>query len=151
MVVSLIVVIILGAGTIRIDSFAAVLGGQPKLGLSHTCMRTSNPLGEWRNIDNATYSLTHLSISRTGGTWTIRAWGRCHPTDCDWGRVTLLTLGDSVTDHSPKYGFTRWDAGFAETQLTLRVEGEELVAEAYTYFKDNSGRANYRSVMRFRR
>ncbi|MCG3148193.1 MAG: hypothetical protein PCFJNLEI_01636 [Verrucomicrobiae bacterium] len=150
-VVSLIVVIVLGAGTIRIDSAAAALGGQPGLVSSITCARMSSLLGEWTNIDNETHSLTHLSISRTRGTWTIRAWGSCHPTDCDWGRVTLWTFGDSVTDNSPKYGVAHWNAGFKETRLTLRVNGEELVVETNTCFDDNSGRANYRSVERLRR
>jgi hypothetical protein len=133
------------------DSVAAALGGQPQIASSGTRARMVTLPGEWKNIDNATRSLTQLNISRTGRTWTIQAWGRCQPADCDWGRVTLMVLGDSVTDNSPMYGFAHWDAGFKETQLTLRADGEELAVETYSCFKDNSGRANYRSVERFRR
>lgn len=107
--------------------------------------------GDWNNIDNNTSGVTRLSISEAEGGWTVHAWGKCHPSDCDWGIVMLNVLGDSIKDKSPRYGHAYWDSGFSGTHLTLRAEGEELAADFYTIFKDGSDRANYRSCYRFKK
>lgn len=107
--------------------------------------------GDWNNIDNESSGVTRLTISEAEGGWTVHAWGKCHPSDCDWGVVELRFLGDSIRDKSPKYGYAYWDNGFSETHLILKAGAEELSADFYTIFKDASDRANYRSFYRFKK
>src|SRR6185436_16430557 len=88
---------------------------------------------------------TRLVIWQEEKTWRIQAWGRCSPTDCDWGKVELKCLGDHASDPVAKYGLAHWDKGFSDTYMTLRLEKEKLRAETFTCFKDKSGRSDYRS------
>ena len=41
--------------------------------------------GYWNNVDPETRGITALEIAVTGTTVSVQAWGKCHPTDCDWG------------------------------------------------------------------
>ena len=41
--------------------------------------------GTWINEDGNTRGITKLVIHNSTG--KVRAWGKCHPNDCDWGRV----------------------------------------------------------------
>jgi hypothetical protein len=41
----------------------------------------------WVNEDPNTRGITKLAIKNNG---TVRAFGSCHPTDCDWGRVDYI-------------------------------------------------------------
>ena len=43
--------------------------------------------GMWKNVDPQTRGLTTLDIKVDGDKVTVHAWGKCHPTDCDWGTV----------------------------------------------------------------
>jgi hypothetical protein len=114
--------------------------------------RSNGYSGVWVNVDGGTGGITKLSISDNAESGsTIQAWGACHPSDCDWGSVKLHRLGDTAAAQELPYGFARWDHGFAEAYLVIRMEKSELVAESYDIFKDDSGRTNYRSVDRFRR
>ena len=38
-----------------------------------------------------------------------------------------------------------FDAGFSETTLFIKPQGNRLSVQSYTRFKDNSGRSNYAS------
>jgi hypothetical protein len=39
-----------------------------------------------------------------------------------------------------------FDAGFSETTLFIKPQGNRLSVQSYTRFKDNSGRSNYASI-----
>ncbi len=39
----------------------------------------------WLNDDSGTSGITRIIISRSGQTLFIHPYGKCHPTDCDWG------------------------------------------------------------------
>ena len=109
-------------------------------------------LGEWQNVDGRTRGLPKLAIVRDPEAGlTIQAWGACHPTDCDWGKVPLQLLGDSISAVDLHYGFCQWDHGFANNYMTLRYDGEELSVDVYDVFKDDSNRSNYHKTYRFRR
>lgn len=73
------------------------------------CAQPNPPLtGTWRNIDQNTNSITRVDYEWGCGDQTlcdenghcstptgwIRAFGRCHPTDCDWGRERLYAQSD---------------------------------------------------------
>jgi hypothetical protein len=124
--------------------FALLLGSSPG--------RADDPFaGKWVNVDEMTRGLTRLEIEKKGDAWVIRAWGKCHPTDCDWGKVTLHLLGDSVSDKQMKHGLAQWDHKFKDSHLTLRLEQGELVVVSFDVFKDGSGRSNYRSTYKFKK
>jgi cathepsin L len=47
--------------------------------------------GTWKNVDANTDGLTKI-IAETTGTPSIHAYGKCSPTDCDWGTATAIAL-----------------------------------------------------------
>jgi len=107
--------------------------------------------GKWVNTDEKTDSITRLQIKAEGDSWVIQAWGKCHPTDCDWGKAPLHVLGDSPGDKEMKYGLAHWDHKFADAYITLHFEKGELVPETYEVYKDKSGRSNFRHKESFKK
>jgi uncharacterized protein (TIGR02996 family) len=127
--------------------------------------------GAWANIDEQTDGWARLDINTVGTTGTIRAWARSdfqcyqeelrlsaeahdpdhHPPPEPPPLGALHLLADSVCDTELKYGIGFWDYGFVESHMTLRLEGDELVAEEFNVFKDDSGRSNYCWQAKFRK
>lgn len=107
-------------------------------------------LGEWKNPDKDTRGITRLKIELDGETLKVSGWGKCDPTDCAWGSVTLAALGENVDDKQASYGFATWDHKHATTHLTLKFENQSVLAQTYTIFKDGSNRANYRTQYRLK-
>lgn len=110
--------------------------------------------GAWRNVDSATRGITTLQIS-TSGVVKVHAWGKCHPTDCDWGEVTGYAYGPSVgsnltaTAHAISALFT---TDFSETIMIIRPFGrDQLEASVFTRFTDTSGRAAFTGTYRLAR
>jgi hypothetical protein len=108
-------------------------------------------LGTWVNVDKATNNIRAFVIKYdTAGELTVRAYGACSPTACDWGAVSALPYATSVSSNLAE-GFTApYDHGFSETILT----GTHLVARQYadydlmtvnsfTKFNDGSNRSSY--------
>jgi hypothetical protein len=95
--------------------------------------------------------MPRLEITGKGNKLKIQAWGKCQPTDCDWGAVPLNLLGETVSAQELPYGFATWDQKFKVAHMTLRLEKNDLVVETYDIFTDDSGRSNYRTVSRFKR
>jgi hypothetical protein len=103
-------------------------------------------VGDWRNA-NPEGGLTRVVISvDDNAAWKIQAWRKCHPEDCDWGRIELQVFGDNVGDKEAKYGFAHWDHKFKDTYIIVRIEDKKLHVETFDIFKDESGRSNYRST-----
>lgn len=99
--------------------------------------------GEWVTTNQRTRGITRIVISRAESGWVAQTFGRCHPSDCDWGWVPLHPLGKSVEDHSFASGFAVWDAGFSMKFVTMVSVEDTLKVEVVTIFKDCSGRANF--------
>ena len=71
---------------------------------------TPTMTGDWRNIDASTRSTTRVVVgfhcgdqvlcdsngNCTGGQsyFTLRTYGKCHPTDCDWGIRRASAMAD---------------------------------------------------------
>jgi hypothetical protein len=107
--------------------------------------------GEWVTMNPQTRGITRIVVSRGESGWVAQTFGRCHPSDCDWGPVPLYPLGASVEDHSFESGFAVWDAGFATKFVTMTKTEEDLTVETVTIFKDCSRRANFRMKELLRR
>jgi hypothetical protein len=110
--------------------------------------------GDWTNVDTNTGGITKMSIAVSGGTVSVHAWGKCHPTDCDWGTVNAFAFGPDVSsDLMSQAGalMAVYDAGFSTSTLFIKPQGNRLSVQMYTAFKDNSGRSNYASSYTFQK
>ena len=107
--------------------------------------------GEWINANPKTRGVTSVVVANDSFGWNVEAWGKCHPTDCQWGRTKLTPMGDSVEDDSFERGFAIWNAGFADKYVEFSVKGDVLRVEVVTIFKDRSRRSSFRTVEYFRR
>jgi len=101
-------------------------------------------IGEWVNAASG----LKLKITQDANGSSIEAWaaGGGGTTEIPWGKTHLDRLGDNVTASNLPYGFATWDHGFKSTHLTARLEGDQLVVEIFSVFKEGSGRSNYRMV-----
>lgn len=83
--------------------------------------------GAWLNVNPATPSLTRTVLRFTcqdqvlngqpyppGPPWHIHVWGKCHPTDCDWGEIGATRLASGWI-----YGI--YDQGFARRYVYARM------------------------------
>ncbi len=115
-----------------------------------TAMTFAGPLeGVWINTDPDTRSVPKVEITE-GTTPELVWWGKTHPEDSRYGPLKLILLGESPADRDPmEYGYAEQDSGFAMRKFILRREGDELLLEMLTIFKDDSGRANFRQLMTF--
>ena len=67
------------------------------ISLSTCTASLSQFAGDWTNVDSNTGGITTLSIGISGGSANVHAWGKCHPTDCDWGTVPAYAFGPDVS------------------------------------------------------
>jgi len=117
---------------------------------------TPSMSGDWRNIDANTRSVTrvvvdfacsdvvlcdtdgHCSGGDTG--YSIHPFGKCHPTDCDWGRLKATDMGNGWQRAIFNFGFAAdhvWIKTYQFSGLTyLRVW-------VYTDFTPSDGRTDY--------
>lgn len=107
-------------------------------------------MGSWTNTDANTSSTTRLLITNTNGKLLVRGYGKCSPTDCDWG-TTPLHLCKDRTDSLGLVGFAAWNQGFTDRYIVLRLKSSQLVVESFDIFKDNSGRSPSRIQEVFKR
>ena len=116
--------------------------------------------GHWKNIDPNTRGVTTLNIDIRGNLVTIRAWGKCHPQDCDWGRVTAHAYAPNVSSNlqaKARALSAIFRKSFSLTlmvihpqqQTKLQRRTKRLQAEIMTHFTDNSGRTDYNAVYIF--
>lgn len=112
---------------------------------------THDFLGGWINMDPADRGITRVQISREPEGLQVRVFGKCHPTDCDWGVAPLTTYGRHIRDTDHQVASVVFEQGFATTTLLLRLHDNTLNVEALTHFTDDSGRQNFRSTSAFRR
>ena len=64
-------------------------------------------------------------------------WGRCHPTECDWGDATATIEKDG------KVLSLTWKTNFnTETQKLTLLADDTLELAGHTHFIDKSGRGD---------
>lgn len=109
-------------------------------------------VGTWVNKDANTRGVTRLVVTSAGGNkLNIQVFGKCHPTDCEWGTKPLVTYGINVQDPNHNYATANYNQGFSNSLLTFSYGGSEVLFQGYTQFLDNSGRQNYYSREYFQR
>ena len=111
----------------------------------------SRLVGEWKNIDPNTGGITKVIITIENNELAISAFGKCHPTDCEWGKVKVHEIAASVDDEDNILPFDYllalfWEMDFAKTIMKITIEtGPKpyLQIETITLFNDDSGRRDY--------
>ncbi|MAH88327.1 MAG: hypothetical protein CMF26_06970 [Kiloniella sp.] len=94
--------------------------------------------GAWMNIDDDTRGVTKIRVLVNGSTVRVKAWGSCHPTDCNWGWTQGIPLTASVgaDPTSAERIMATWDQGFAKRTMVLKRRGQKLIAEMTTVYTD---------------
>lgn len=93
-------------------------------------------LGQWDNTDPNTRGITRVEVFKKDGKMRVRAWGRCHPTECYWGE----SEANSIIDGEP-FLHVLWMESFKdETQKITIAPSGELKVESSCHFTDDSGR-----------
>jgi hypothetical protein len=108
----------------------------------------SDFIGNWQNPAPKPGGITRIAISPNGGNRVdVRAYGDCHPGECDWGLVQgSVYYSDPKSDHVAVIVAT-FHFGFAHHQVTFhKGAGRQLLFEMLTKLDDNSERHDYAEV-----
>lgn len=102
-------------------------------------------IGHWANPDPKPSGLTHVAISPNGGDRVdVRAYGDCHPNECDWGIVQAKTYSLSPKSSEVEIIVATFHYGFAHRTITFRKAPKgKLSFEMTIEFADNSQRHDY--------
>jgi hypothetical protein len=101
-------------------------------------------LGNWKNADGNTGGVTRLVITGAGVNLKLHAFGKCSPTDCDWGVVDAVAHSKAVnvapaTDTQAVTAL--YDQGFKSVWVVLTVrDANTLAADFYTRYKAGDSR-----------
>jgi hypothetical protein len=118
--------------------------------LMTTTMRAGQPLsyfnGTWENINPNTNSIVKVDISVSGTTVSVRPWGKCSPTPCDWtsqiGVAYTNTSAGNISANTE--GITAvYSPGFSVSTVVITPTPEKISVSVYTKFTDGSGRTNF--------
>jgi hypothetical protein len=138
---------------LRIAPWFLTLAVLLSMGLSFA--QVGELIGDWKNIDPNTRGLTRVLITESGTDVVFHAWGRCHPTDCDWTPVPGNLYGRTVKDNltSTAHAISALSrTGFSETLIIAHFTApNQLQVETMTRFTDGSGRTSYATVEPFTR
>jgi hypothetical protein len=98
-------------------------------------------IGNWKNPDPKPGGITRVAVSPNGGDRVdVRAYGDCHPNECDWGLVQGdVYYADPKSDHVTVI-VANFNFGFAHHQITFRKGRNGLKFEKLTKLDDNSDR-----------
>ena len=107
-----------------------------------------NPfVGYWINEDTNTGGITKINIQENNNLLEIHIWGKCFPTDCDWGIETT-----DISDAADGILNLIWEVDFAiKTQeLILLSYGRLKVITFVDFYPDDIyGREDYESTEYF--
>jgi hypothetical protein len=102
-------------------------------------------VGRWINENSDTSGITRVNIDSRLNKVIVHMWGKCHPSDCDWG-----TVSTSRADSDDKVLSIKWSKSFAVTDQKISILSDgRLRVTGHTRFTDNSGRPDYDSVYYF--
>ncbi len=116
----------------------------------------NNFVGEWENTDPRTRGTTRVSIRLNGEILTAQVYGKCHPSDCDWGISQANIYASKVEDNLATSAIALI-AKFRKSGIDHLVifkikENGLLQADIFIDFiQAGDRRSNYNSVETFRR
>lgn len=102
--------------------------------------------GNWSNIDSNTRGITKVNVKficqdqilngvpccPPGPAYYVHLWGKCHPSDCDWGEVPARRLDSG-------HIYATYDHGFAKRYVYIKKSSyrpNTLWMYMYTDFTD---------------
>jgi hypothetical protein len=91
----------------------------------------------WTNLDPNTSDITKAAIRFDASQIYIHLWGKCSPTDCDWGEAYVPVANASSGTLPVKFVFS-----FAEETQQVTLVGDQLKITGTTHYTDNSGRTD---------
>ena len=111
-------------------------------------------VGEWINIDTNKGDVTRIIITNDRNELSIEAFGRCHPTDCEWGKVKLHCIAASAFSDDNlipfDYLIAIWEIEGEKPNAITEImkitikksHNPKLYIENISLFNDNSGRSD---------
>ncbi len=128
----------------------ALLGVCCLLAFPQAWAAISDLTGDWVNIDPATRGITRINVTRAGTQHRIRVFGKCRPTDCDWGSVPAYFYTTRVSRPLTATAIALtaiYIKNYAHSIITIRKSTHnKIVLTVFTRFTDNSRRSNYTST-----
>jgi hypothetical protein len=104
--------------------------------------------GVWANEDVRTGSITRVEIRSRWPGIEVKMWGRCQPTDCDWGSPSSYDRSAAASGQMNLV----WRPRFAVKNQDLKLLPDgRLEIVTHTHFTDNSRRRDYDSKDYFRK
>jgi len=102
-------------------------------------------VGFWINKDSETGGITKVNIRITEGKFFVHAWGKCQPTDCDWGEEStdVSDADDGILNVTYVFSFA------TETLQISKTDNKTLRVHCFTHFTDDSGRQDYAATEYF--
>ena len=95
--------------------------------------------GTWVNQNPTTANNTKLVITQNDSELKVHAWGKCSPTDCDWGEQS-----GGIVDGA---GVVTWDQGFVIRKMKLTLEGNnQLRSVTESVYSDSRPRRRSEEV-----
>ena len=106
---------------IKAATLAPSLGRAIRLSRLNADVETSKPFqGTWISSDSNTGGITRLVVYQEADQLYVHAWGKCHPTDCDWGSEKVTVAGNSAS--------VNWDQGFVLRRMQLVIRDSATLA-----------------------
>lgn len=115
--------------------------------------------GTWVNDDANTSGITRVQINYPCNDIvlngvpislpdTIRVFGSCHPTDCNWGTANMFSKFWDERRSQYTYARANFNPGFKTSRLHIFLDGsDKLIISNKTQFHD--GRDDYSTVATF--
>jgi hypothetical protein len=101
---------------------------------------SASPLGNWKNVDPTSRSLLRIVVDRT----SVRPYGSCGGSECDWGRIRTQSFASHVEDHDTAALLATFDDRVARRVITVMLEADgRLRVQTFSHFTDGSKRADY--------
>jgi hypothetical protein len=102
-------------------------------------------LGNWDNPNRDAGGLSHVVISPNGGDRVdVRAYGECHPNDCNWGLEQGKVYTAGPKSKRVEAIVVTFHFGFAHHRVTFRkAPGTGLTYEMLTDFVDGSDKRDF--------
>jgi hypothetical protein len=95
-------------------------------------------VGAWKNVDLNAKGIVKIDIAEAPGGITVRPWGSCSPTPCDWGVKNVATPPTTTTFD------VHWSLSFVERDQHYELHADGTMAvHTHSHFTDGSGRADY--------
>jgi len=100
--------------------------------------------GSFINEDPDTRGLTRLTLMDND---IVNVWGKCHPTDCNWGEEAIVAYAPGVesdVQRSAKALSAIYVQRHAVNVLIIKpLKDDRLRVDVFTRFTDRSGRSAY--------